>query len=127
VRQLNTEQREALVDKINGRLILASTSGGKDSGGMSLLLKELEIEHERMFMDTGWEKLALYHYVLRREQMNREAMKELYGPRAENGDLVRPLTDARGGKQFMLLDNGPNEGCMRWGLCDTGRSNRSDE
>lgn len=49
--------------KINGRRIVASVSGGKDSAAMSLYLMELGLEHDRVFMDTGWEHPATYDYL----------------------------------------------------------------
>jgi 3'-phosphoadenosine 5'-phosphosulfate sulfotransferase (PAPS reductase)/FAD synthetase len=42
---------------------VASVSGGKDSTSMCLHLQELGIEHERIFMDTGWEHQATYEYL----------------------------------------------------------------
>lgn len=51
-----------------GALVIASVSGGKDSGAMSLALKECEIEHERIFQNTRWEKhdknSSTYDYVV---------------------------------------------------------------
>lgn len=49
--------------KIGSRRVIASVSGGKDSAAMSLYLRELGIEHERVFMDTGWESPHLYEYL----------------------------------------------------------------
>lgn len=54
---------EELKRKINGRRIVASISGGKDSAAMSLHLTELGLEHDRVFMDTGWEHEATYEYL----------------------------------------------------------------
>lgn len=48
---------------VNGRLVIASVSGGKDSAAMSLYLKEHEIPHERVFMDTNWEHPLTYEYL----------------------------------------------------------------
>ncbi len=48
---------------VNGKLVVASVSGGKDSGAMSLWLKEREIEHVRIFADTGWEHPLTYEYL----------------------------------------------------------------
>jgi 3'-phosphoadenosine 5'-phosphosulfate sulfotransferase (PAPS reductase)/FAD synthetase len=52
-----------VIDRIAGRLVIASISGGKDSAAMSLHLRELGIEHRRVFMDTGWEHEATYDYL----------------------------------------------------------------
>lgn len=49
--------------KIEGKRIVASISGGKDSAAMSLYLTELGIEHDRVFMDTGWEHDDTYEYL----------------------------------------------------------------
>ncbi len=52
-----------LTDRINGRRIVASVSGGKDSAAMSLWLTEQGIEHDRVFLDTGWEHEKTYSYL----------------------------------------------------------------
>ena len=52
-----------LVDRIGDRKVIASVSGGKDSAAMSLYLRELGIEHELVFMDTGWEHPDTYAYL----------------------------------------------------------------
>ena len=49
--------------KIAGRRVVASVSGGKDSAALSLWLTEQGIEHDRVFMDTGWEHPATYEYL----------------------------------------------------------------
>jgi 3'-phosphoadenosine 5'-phosphosulfate sulfotransferase (PAPS reductase)/FAD synthetase len=43
--------------------MVVSMSGGKDSTAVSLYLTEMEIEHERVFMDTGWEHSTTYEYI----------------------------------------------------------------
>jgi 3'-phosphoadenosine 5'-phosphosulfate sulfotransferase (PAPS reductase)/FAD synthetase len=48
---------------IEGKRIVASVSGGKDSAAMSLWLHENDIEHERVFNDTGWEHPDTYEYI----------------------------------------------------------------
>jgi 3'-phosphoadenosine 5'-phosphosulfate sulfotransferase (PAPS reductase)/FAD synthetase len=60
---LTSEQIAELKAKINGRRVVASVSGGKDSAAMSLYLTELGINHDRVFMDTGWEHEATYAYL----------------------------------------------------------------
>ncbi len=54
---------EEIKARIDGRIVVASISGGKDSAAMSLYLTELGIEHRRVFMDTGWEHQATYDYL----------------------------------------------------------------
>lgn len=49
--------------RIGDRVVVASVSGGKDSGAMSLYLRELGIEHRRVFADTGWEHPKTYDYI----------------------------------------------------------------
>jgi 3'-phosphoadenosine 5'-phosphosulfate sulfotransferase (PAPS reductase)/FAD synthetase len=53
----------ALHDRLAGRRVVASISGGKDSAAMSLYLTEQGIEHDRVFMDTGWEAAETYAYL----------------------------------------------------------------
>lgn len=53
----------ALAERIDGRLVIASVSGGKDSAALSLWLGEQGIEHERVFLDTGWEHESTYEYL----------------------------------------------------------------
>lgn len=50
-------------DVLNGRLVIASVSGGKDSAALCLWLQEQGIEHRRVFADTGWEHDATYEYL----------------------------------------------------------------
>ena len=54
---------KTLADLINGRRVVASVSGGKDSAAMSLWLTEQGIEHDRVFLDTGWEHDKTYEYL----------------------------------------------------------------
>jgi len=55
------------------RIVVASVSGGKDSVAMSLYFKEKEIEHRRVFMDTGWEADVTYEYL-------RNTLPQFIGP-----------------------------------------------
>lgn len=72
-----------LFDKVAGRRVIASISGGKDSAAMSLHLRDLGIEHDRVFLDTGWEHPKTYEYLA----------DDL--PRA-----LGPITTVRGAKQM---------------------------
>lgn len=66
----------ALLDKIAGRRVIASVSGGKDSAAMCLHLMEMGIPHDRVFLDTGWEHPVTYEYL-------RGPMTEKLGPIVE--------------------------------------------
>lgn len=48
---------------VRGRPVIASISGGKDSAAMALWLKEQELPHRRIFMDTGWEHPITYEFL----------------------------------------------------------------
>lgn len=72
--------------KLAGRRVVASISGGRDSAAMSLYLSELGVEHERVFMDTGWESQITYDY--------------LRGPLT---DKLGPITEIRGELDFVQL------------------------
>lgn len=50
-------------DRLNGRFVLASVSGGKDSTALCLHLKEQGVAFEPVFMDTGWETQETYRYL----------------------------------------------------------------
>jgi 3'-phosphoadenosine 5'-phosphosulfate sulfotransferase (PAPS reductase)/FAD synthetase len=52
-----------LSERLAGRRVIASVSGGKDSAAMCLWLREQGIEHDRVFMDTGWEHDLTYEYL----------------------------------------------------------------
>lgn len=56
---LRDEDRE----RIEGCVVVASVSGGKDSAALSLWLTEQGIEHRRVFADTGWEHESTPEYV----------------------------------------------------------------
>ena len=72
-------------DHIDGDpLVIASISGGKDSAALSLWLTEQEIEHERVFADTGWEAQETYDY--------------LRGPLT---DKIGPITEVRAARQMV--------------------------
>ena len=54
---------EAVKEKIGDRKIVVSVSGGKDSTAACLYMKELGLEYEAIFFDTGWEHPDTYDYV----------------------------------------------------------------
>lgn len=52
-----------LLERIGDRRVVLSVSGGKDSAAASLYLRELGIEHMRVFANTGWEHPKTYEYL----------------------------------------------------------------
>ncbi len=72
--------------QLEGRRVVASISGGKDSAAMSLYLTDLGIEHDRVFLDTGWEADKTYAY--------------LRGPLQ---DKLGPITEVRAPHQMVHL------------------------
>ena len=75
-------------ERIGDRLVVASVSGGKDSAALSLHLRELGIEHRRVFMDTGWEHEKTYEYL--RGELTRVIgpIEEIRGPKLME-ELIR--------------------------------------
>lgn len=65
-----------MIELLKGRRVVASVSGGKDSAAMCLWLQEQGIEHDRVFMDTGWEYEVTYEYL-------RGPLTKALGPIAE--------------------------------------------
>ena len=49
--------------RLEGAIVVVSLSGGKDSAALSLHLRELGIEHRRVFADTGWEHAWTYEHL----------------------------------------------------------------
>lgn len=81
-------QRSELLARLNGRHVVASISGGKDSAAMSLYLRELGIEHDRVFLDTGWESPLTYEYLRGELERVLGPITWLRGPRLME-DLVK--------------------------------------
>lgn len=77
---------EDLKTKLAGRRVVASISGGKDSAATSLLLTELGIDHDRVFMNTGWEHPKTYDYL-----------------RGELTRVIGPITEIRGERLMVDL------------------------
>lgn len=55
--------RDDLLKRIDGRPVIVSISGGKDSTACSLHLRELGIEHTLLHMSTGWEHPQTEEYL----------------------------------------------------------------
>lgn len=70
-----------LLEKLAGRKVIASVSGGKDSAALALFLMEQGIEHERVFMDTGWEHQLTYDYLRGPLTAKIGTIRELHPPR----------------------------------------------
>ena len=64
---------EEAKEKIDGRTLVASVSGGKDSTAMALLFRAAKIPFIAVNMDTGWEHADTDHYV-------REILPKYIGP-----------------------------------------------
>lgn len=73
-------------EKLGDRRVILSVSGGKDSAATSLYLRELGVEHERVFMDTGWEHPSTYEYL-----------------RGELTRVLGPITEIRGERTMVDL------------------------
>jgi 3'-phosphoadenosine 5'-phosphosulfate sulfotransferase (PAPS reductase)/FAD synthetase len=99
----------SLVDRIGARRVVASVSGGKDSAALSLHLRELGIDHDRVFLDTGWEHPKTYDYL--RGQLTdalgpiHEARAVVPPPAPEVVARLRPLVRAavEAGSAFVCL------------------------
>lgn len=81
-------ERSELLARLNGRRVVASVSGGKDSAAMSLYLHELGIDHERVFLDTGWESPITYEYLRGELQRTLGPITWIKGPRTME-ELIR--------------------------------------
>lgn len=71
---------------LNGRHVIASVSGGKDSLAMCLYLKERGVPFSCLFMNTGWEAPDTYEY--------------LRGPLTK---AIGPITEIKADKQMIEL------------------------
>jgi 3'-phosphoadenosine 5'-phosphosulfate sulfotransferase (PAPS reductase)/FAD synthetase len=71
-----------LLAHLDGCRVIASISGGKDSEAMSLYFRELGIEHDRVFMDTGWEHAATYRHL--------DVLERVLGPITRLRPAFRP-------------------------------------
>jgi 3'-phosphoadenosine 5'-phosphosulfate sulfotransferase (PAPS reductase)/FAD synthetase len=82
---------QELKEKLAGRRVVASISGGKDSAALSLWLTEQGIEHDKVFMDTGWEHELTYEYL-------RGELTQKLGPIVEIGavDKMEALVKRKG-------------------------------
>ena len=107
--------------KLAGFRVVASVSGGKDSAALSLWLTEHGIQHDRVFLDTGWEHPATYEYL--RGELTRALgpIQEVRGPRTME-EIIRHkrMLPSRGIRWCTeLLKTQPMAGYLR-GLMDAG-------
>ena len=69
-----------LLQRLNGRTVIASISGGKDSSALSLWLTEQGIEHERVHLRTGWDSPITMDYLRTTLTAKIGPILELQGP-----------------------------------------------
>lgn len=76
------------IERLAGRRVVASISGGKDSAALSLWLTENGIEHDRVFADTGWEHDLTYEYLRGPLTMKLGPISEVQGRDAGMANLI---------------------------------------
>jgi len=86
--------------KLAGRRVVASVSGGKDSAAMSLWLTEQGIEHDRVFMDTGWEHPSVYEYLRGPLAAKLGPIAEIRGPETMEQLVLRKGIFPTGSRRF---------------------------
>ena len=70
---LDDVAKQALVERVAGRRLIVSVSGGKDSTATCLFLKELGLKYTAVHMNTGWETPETDAYI-------REVLPQHIGP-----------------------------------------------
>lgn len=85
--------------KLNGREVVVSISGGKDSTATALLLREGGIDFRAIHMDTGWEHEDTESYV-------RDYLPTLFGP-------IEILQGKHGGMEQLVIKRGMFPSRMR--------------
>lgn len=97
----------ATLERLRGRRVIASTSGGKDSTTTSLLLHEAGVDHDRVHFLTGWDHPYLLHYVLPREEARAEILKLPEWDEARTDQLLDELDQEYGGPAPLARAIGP--------------------
>ena len=102
--------RADLEERIAGRRVVLSLSGGADSAASSLHLYELGIKHERVFLDTGWEHELTYRHL-------RGELASKLGPIIEVRPAVPPCDPASISPDLPLLRAAVERGVFFVLLC----------
>ena len=89
-----------MTDILDGRLVIASVSGGKDSTAMCLHLKERGIPYRAVYMDTGWENAETYRYI-------EEELPGYIGPITTLRSVVELPPRCRGARPGLRGSHGP--------------------
>jgi len=77
--------------QLNGREVVLSLSGGKDSTAMALWFAQSNISHRRVFIDTGWEHPATKEYLLEYLQPKIGPIEVLHSPEGGMKNLIRTM------------------------------------
>ena len=91
--------RDKALEAIDGRTVVCSISGGKDSTAMALFLMEMDIPFISVHLDTGWEHELTENYVFSYLPTVIGPIEIARRPGGGMADLVRQSAGFPGGNQ----------------------------